>query len=389
MTSLGEAYGGAGTDRRRLYLGVGLFLVGSVALVAAIVATSTDLVTGAGYSVGEVREFGGIVGGIGVPLALLGVFTVMPAARRTRAAAVVGASVSMLGVALFSHAYPCRWVNATCGPAAADLTLPTVGIYFLGAMTTLWCLLVGVANLKTRNDPGGTATVDVVRKNETRVVEVDDPSPGFGGIGLFGADPDGEVATQTASDGGADDDPVVRSPGGSGAGTPARSAATGSSQTGAGTGVGNTGTATQDAPGSSTAVGGQTQTQTQTQTRTRTRTRSGSATGTASSTNGTGRDAGDRARTTGDAGAGVAASGGRKTRSTADATGGGGTGTGSTGAEGSRPAGDAYCGSCRHFEYVRTDEGMQPYCGHHEELMEDMDACDAWEARGDGRLLVD
>jgi hypothetical protein len=366
MTSLGEAYGGAGTDRRRLYLGVGLFLVGSAALVAAIVATSTDLVTGAGYSVGEVREFGGIVGGVGVPLALLGVFTVMPAARRTRAAAVVGASVSMLGVALFSHAYPCRWVNATCGPAAADLTLPTVGIYFLGAMTTLWCLLVGVANLKTRNDPGGTAKLDVVRKNETRVVEVDDPEPGFGGIGLFGADPDGDVATQTASDGGADDEPAVRSPGGSTAGGPTASVGTGAS--GTTTGANSRGSTVQSTSGPSTAGG--TQTQTQTQTRNRARTRSESPPDSASSAGGTGRDARGSART---AGSGATSGADGSSRS---------TGTG-------RPAGDAYCGSCRHFEYVRTDEGMQPYCGHHEELMEDMDACDAWEARGNGRLLVD
>ncbi|GGM70831.1 uncharacterized membrane protein HdeD (DUF308 family) [Halarchaeum rubridurum] len=40
---------------------------------------------------------------------------------------------------------------------------------------------------------------------------------------------------------------------------------------------------------------------------------------------------------------------------------------------------DRYCGSCTHFDYVRTDDDdIKPYCGHHDELMDDMDACEAW-----------
>ena len=40
---------------------------------------------------------------------------------------------------------------------------------------------------------------------------------------------------------------------------------------------------------------------------------------------------------------------------------------------------DRYCGNCVDFDYVRTDDGFQPYCGYHEELMDDMDPCDHWE----------
>jgi hypothetical protein len=40
--------------------------------------------------------------------------------------------------------------------------------------------------------------------------------------------------------------------------------------------------------------------------------------------------------------------------------------------------GDAYCGNCSHFKYVRSDDGMVPYCGLHSETMDDMDACDEW-----------
>ena len=39
---------------------------------------------------------------------------------------------------------------------------------------------------------------------------------------------------------------------------------------------------------------------------------------------------------------------------------------------------DAYCGNCEHFEYVRADGDIAPYCGFHDEVMDDMDACDQW-----------
>ena len=48
------------------------------------------------------------------------------------------------------------------------------------------------------------------------------------------------------------------------------------------------------------------------------------------------------------------------------------------GEETSTTVGDAYCGNCSHFRYVRTDDGMVPYCGLHSEPMDDMDACDEW-----------
>jgi hypothetical protein len=42
-------------------------------------------------------------------------------------------------------------------------------------------------------------------------------------------------------------------------------------------------------------------------------------------------------------------------------------------------AADRYCGNCTHFDYVRTDEGIQPYCGLHDEVMDDVEACSEWE----------
>jgi hypothetical protein len=44
------------------------------------------------------------------------------------------------------------------------------------------------------------------------------------------------------------------------------------------------------------------------------------------------------------------------------------------------PINDTYCGNCAYFRYVRTDDGLVPYCGLHSEGMEDMEACDEWSS---------
>jgi len=95
-------------------------------------------------------------------------------------------------------------VGRRAAPGTEDLTLPTAGLYFVGAATTLWSVFVGVANFKTRNDPGGTVTMEVTHKGETKVVEVDRAQLNRGGgVGLLGGTPDGDVETQTNRQGGA------------------------------------------------------------------------------------------------------------------------------------------------------------------------------------------
>ena len=317
MTSLSETYGGAGGSEvgpRRLSLGVGLFLGGTLLLVAGILAAAEVFVP-ADTTSGAARHLGGILGGIGVPLITLGVMTVLPADRRTRVAAVVGAVIMTLGVALFSQAYPNHWVGGP-RPELVDLTLPTAGVYFLGAATTMWSVFVGVANFKTRNDPGGTVTMEVTQSGETRVIEVDRNSiRGVGGVGLLGETPDGSVETQTSS------------------------ASLGPN---AAAGVSDGGDTTPDisSPLDDT----------------------------------TRRSSSPAPRKTASA------------RSTA-------SGSRSNPPQSSRPAapqsrsatadgpGDVYCGNCAKFDYVRTEDGMAPYCGLHDELMEDMTACDQWTPR--------
>ena len=314
MPSLSEVYRGkqTGASLRRLLFGLGLFLAGSLLVVSGIVVATTDLLYGTEpLAVTAKRQLGGVLAGVGVPAVFLGIFAVLPSARLTKAAAVVGAGIAVAGVALFTHAYPCQWSGSLCGAGKPDLTLLTVGVYFLGAMLTFWCLFAGVANFKTRNDPGGTAMVNVTRKQETQYVPVERSRGGLGGIGFFGGTPDGEVETQTG-------------------------------------GAGGTGGTASDGGTESESI---------------TSPLDGSPGGAAS--------------TDSNAPSGPAAANGRS-RSPSGGTSPSGAGRSGTG---NYDAADTYCGNCGHFEYVRTDSGIQPYCGAHEELMDDMDPCEDWSPR--------
>ena len=352
MTSLSEAYGGrgrSGVDPRRLYLGVGSFAAGALLVVAGILAAA-EVAVPTGYSAGAARELGGILGGIGVPLVLLGVMAVLPADRNTYAAALVGAAVMCLGVALFAHAYPQQWVGGP-RPELTDLTLPTAGVYFLGAATTLWSVFVGVANFKTRNDPGGTVSMEVTHKGETKIVEVPRDQLGSrGGVGLLGGTPDGDVETQTNRP----DDPEGDS---AGAAAPRSSPPSTGSPSGTPTDAGAT-----PERGMSGATGRP----------------SG-----AGRSNPSGRSAPDSP--------GVSDGGSAESEITSPLDDAGPDGPSSPATPESAhspdsPAardgpGDTYCGNCAEFDYVRTDDGMRPYCAHYDELMDDMEACDSWTPR--------
>jgi len=194
MTSLTDVYEGRVgrvASRRQQLFGSGLFLAGAAMLVGAIGVATTDIGTAA-LSEYAAREVGGILAGIGLQTVLLGVFALLPASRRVRGAAVIGTGVALLGVALFRHVYPYQWVEA-----APLLALATTAIYCFGVVTTFWCLFVGLATFKTRNDPGGTARMEVTQEGTIRLVEEARSMPGMGGVGLFGKNPHGSVETQT------------------------------------------------------------------------------------------------------------------------------------------------------------------------------------------------
>ncbi|QLC33827.1 hypothetical protein EFA46_006315 [Halarchaeum sp. CBA1220] len=282
MTSLADAYerDANGASQRRVYAGTALFAAGALLVIGGLLAGTTHLVMGANPSTAAkfgARRLALTLVCFGVPAILLGVFTVLPAARLYRVAAVAGAALAVVGTLVLRAAYPGQWYASG---ASVPSTIVVAGgvVYALGLLTTLWCLFTAVATFKTRNAPGGTVSMTVTRDGETRTVEVpredlDDARAAlsggsFGGVGVLGGSTDVEdTSPQPTSDGGQ-----------------------------AATDVREAGTAESD-----------------------------------------------------------------------------------SNASGTEPGPDQYCGSCAHFDYVRTDDdAIRPYCGFHDELMDDMDACEQW-----------
>lgn len=293
MTSLSEVYEGevrTVVGRRRRWLGMALFALGVSLVVGAIALATTDLASWFGMTVFEARGVAGILAGLGLPAAFIGVFAVLPASSTTRAVAAIGASLAVFGVVLFSYAYPYRWIST-----APRLALATTVIYALGTLITFWCLFIGLATFKTRNDPGGNARVELTDEGTVRIISTSSSVPGFSGVGLFGSNPDGDVPTQTNSD----------TPGG----------------------TGTTGSSESPSPEADDGV--------------------------------------IIPEPTSDGGSAVAQDA-AVDQEVIDAV-------------KQRGQPDEYCGNCSHFEYVRHDGEIAPYCGFHRELLDDMDACDEWD----------
>ena len=240
MTSLTDVYdGGVGSvaTRRRRVAGASLFVAGVAMVVGAIPIATTDLATAVGVSTFEARKIAGILAGLGVPAVFVGIFTVLPAGRATRAVAAIGASLAILGVALFGAAYPYDWVASN--PAMAVVTTL---LYAVGTLVTFWCLFVGVATFKTRTDPGGSARLEITDEGTVTVVSDDTGISGMGGVGLFGHEPDGDVDTQTNRR--ADDSETLVPGSATGKPGPAQApTGSGTRQTHAGDGAGTVGTA--------------------------------------------------------------------------------------------------------------------------------------------------
>jgi len=196
MTGLTEVYDGG--SLRRLTIGASLFVVGAAAALAGIVLATTafgaDLLGVLGA-----REVAGVLAGLGVPVALVGVLTTLPARPRVRVTSVLGLAVAGFAVGLFWMAYPSNWVHGD------RLAGPTVAVYFVGVVVVFWTLFAGVATFQRRRSPGGTVRLEV-RDGEPRIVTVPRRlrSTLGGGVGLLGGVPDTGPETQTAtrSDGG-------------------------------------------------------------------------------------------------------------------------------------------------------------------------------------------
>ncbi|WP_336338068.1 DUF7139 domain-containing protein [Haloarcula brevis] len=336
MTSLTDVYEGEVgrvASRRQQLVGTALFLAGTAGLVGAIALATTGVGNGYGLDAYAARRIAGIVAGLGLPSVILGMFAVLPASRRIRLTALGGTAVAAVGVGLFQSLYPYSWTSSD-----PLLALLTGCVYFAGIVTTFWCLFVSLATFKTRNDPGGTARMEVTEEGTIRLVEEARTLPGLGGIGFFGQDPDGTVETQTNRANLTDEGAVGDGGTGQSGGTHA------SGQSGADRG-------------------------------TRSQRRSDDAAA-------TGRQA--NAGSTGRTGPSESALDPRIAEAGPEASASTDGGTATTGHDAitetavHRGEPDTYCGNCRHFEYVMQDGDIEPYCSFHGEVMDDMEPCSAW-----------
>jgi len=376
MTSLTDVYeGNVGrvASRRQQLLGTGLFLAGAAMVVGAIGLATTNVGV---QSLGRypARELAGVLAGVGLPAVLLGVFAVLPASRSVRAAALIGSSIATVGVVLFQFAYPYDWVSG-----APLLTLATTAVYFFGVVTVFWCLFVALATFKTRNDPGGTAQMEITREGTIRLVEEARSLGRFGGVGLFGTDLDGEVETQTNR---------------STATTHHDGATVESGTTGAAVGDGGDTTTSMTAPGvgpngvdeptatDASPVSPSTDHGTDDRPGTSTSGSSSESSSPATSTSpsSTDREQSNSTRSgpspSGDIG--PSADGGEVLDGSDPVDGGAAFSNDFLRSAQGDDDLDQYCGNCRHFEYVMEDGEPTPYCGFHDRTMDDLEACSNW-----------
>ena len=170
MPSLGDAYGDSrwgDRDPRAVYAGIVVFAVAAIAIVAAIVLVATPLSDALGLEKTGTYRIAGVIAGLGVPAALLGVVAGLPASRRQRAGVGIGTLVAVAGVALYWHAYPAHWTASE-----SSLAFHTAVVYFLGGCLALWFVFSALASYHVRNNPHGTVSLRLTRQGETRTVEV-------------------------------------------------------------------------------------------------------------------------------------------------------------------------------------------------------------------------
>ncbi len=285
MTSLEDVYdGGVGgvTTRRRMFAGATLLASGTLLSLAGLTVITTGL--GGGPQTISARLYAGVLFGLAAPGVLSGIVVALPAKPHLRIAAAIGASLTLLGVATFTYAYPEHWAGY-----GRQLTAQVSGVYALGILVLTYCLFAGIVTLRQRNDPGGTVSLTLRSPTVILGSESDDSessNDGLGGVGFLGSTPDGSVDTQTGT----------------------RSHRSSSRR---------------DSPAGATSDGGVA--------------RSDIHTPEPSSESHSRRSP-------------------------------------------SADVGDTYCGNCRYFKYRNGVSGMEPYCQYHGERLEDMEACEHWEA---------
>lgn len=150
MPSLGDAYGGAADEweRRRLYLGAALLVVGAVVAAPGLVRVTAGVLVALGVPEPPALAIGLAMAGLAVPVVGAALFRWVPADRGLRAVGAAGVLVSALTVALFVTTVP---PTALAGPA--DVPLGLLVVYAIGAMAALFAPVVA-AGLAAEERPG-------------------------------------------------------------------------------------------------------------------------------------------------------------------------------------------------------------------------------------------
>ena len=193
MASIGEVYDAQSrgmVEPGQLRLGFGLFLSGIILAAVGLVVATTGVHESMGLSIFDARLYAGILGGLAVPLALLGIMLLFPTDRRAWGVAAIGTGIAALGVAFFWYAYPQDWAGY-----GRDFTPIVSAIYAFGIVTVTWSLFTTVATFKRRNDPGGTVTLQIAPETGIprlfRVAREGLRHSSFGGGTLFSSTPPG------------------------------------------------------------------------------------------------------------------------------------------------------------------------------------------------------
>lgn len=412
--------------QRQPYLGRGLFAGGIVFVLLAVALAASASVAGAvGLGPTGARELAGALAGIGLAATLVGGLAIVPTDRRTWRRGIGGVFIALCGVGAFLFAYPGQWYGD-----GTDLTLPVLAVYALGVVTVAAYLFTGVADLARRlghaqalsasidADSVPDATEDEAGRSDLaeshRTGGRNEPTTDMSG---------GEVLYERASD---------SNPSASGAGTDTTAA---TDSAGVPT-IDRLEPAAETAPWPDSGFTIEPIERSDATIRSRADdpvhdrseanpTGDGNRTGV--STNEDDRDDSDRPAVTVAANGSGMADGaetvalstadtrrattstveGRSATDSTDAVSSAsaaestdpGTATTDTGldrdtstdrAEPSADGGvdaiqfgpsvDRYCGNCAHFRYVRTDDGLSPYCGYHDEVMDDMEPCLEWSS---------
>lgn len=196
MGSMTDVYGslpfGLGRDQGR-HIGRIILGASAVLFTISVISGTTEVFQGLGLTLYESRELSGICGGVAIPLAFSGVFLLLPATDAERQLAAIGSALGLIGVGLFSFAYPRHWNGF-----GMDLTFVVVSVYFIGLFTAFSAMFFAVSNVKIRK-PGGVI-LKTVRKGAQNVLDKEDRQPvsqpqsppqdsGVGFIGDLTSDP--------------------------------------------------------------------------------------------------------------------------------------------------------------------------------------------------------